>query len=166
MFQPWVLLPMLWCCFTNFHLQKKREDTGWESGNEANEFPVLHETILYILTYIIACTDGGIRLAGGNQPNEGRVEVCLNSRWGTVCDDAWGTVDASVACRQLGFSGQSKSASWKVLLKVLIDCVCVGGIKEEKLENNRMCIITTVPNSVPIDWHNIRDCSPLNIYSA
>ena len=99
---------MLWCCFTNFHLQKKREDTGWESRNEAIESPVLHETILYILTYIIACTDGGIRLAGGNQPNEGRVEVCLNSRWGTVCDDSWGTVDASVACRQLGFSGLSR----------------------------------------------------------
>ena len=25
-----------------------------------------------------------------------------------MCDDAWGTVDASVACRQLGYSGQSK----------------------------------------------------------
>ena len=45
---------------------------------------------------------------GGTQPNEGRVEVCLNSRWGTVCDDAWETVDASVACSQLGYSGQSK----------------------------------------------------------
>ena len=54
----------------------------------------------------------------------------------------------------------------KFLLKMLIDCVCVGGIKEEKLENNRMCIITTVPNSVPIDWHNIRDCSPLNSSST
>ena len=82
----------------------KKKDTGWESGNEANGYPVLDETI----PYIIACTDGGIRLAGGTQPNEGRVEVCLNSRWGTVCDDAWGTVDASVACRQLGYSGQSK----------------------------------------------------------
>ena len=53
-------------------------------------------------------TEGAIRLAGGALPNEGRVEVCLNSRWGTVCDDAWGTVDANVACRQLGYSAHSK----------------------------------------------------------
>ena len=50
------------------------------------------------------CTQGGIRLQGGANSREGRVEICNNNVWGTVCDDFWGTPDATVACRQLGLS--------------------------------------------------------------
>ena len=54
------------------------------------------------------CTDGQLRLAGGNVANEGRVEICLNNEWGTICDDNWSTSDANVVCSALGFSDSSK----------------------------------------------------------
>ena len=41
---------------------------------------------------------------GGSNPYEGRVEVCINDQWGTVCDDSWSSIDATIVCRQLGYS--------------------------------------------------------------
>ena len=57
----------------------------------------------------VACTQGAIRLQGGTA-TRGRVEICNNNVWGTVCDDLWGTPDAQVACRQLGFSTTGATA--------------------------------------------------------
>ena len=50
----------------------------------------------------VGCVQNELRLRGGANSSTGRVEICNNNIWGTVCDDGWGTPDAQVVCRQLG----------------------------------------------------------------
>ena len=52
----------------------------------------------------VCCNDGDIRLVGGSVARQGRVEICYNNQWGTVCDDFFGSPEARVVCRQLGYS--------------------------------------------------------------
>lgn len=51
------------------------------------------------------CSDGDIRLVNGTTvtPLEGRVEVCINNAWGTVCDRTFSEDEANVICRQTGY---------------------------------------------------------------
>ena len=48
---------------------------------------------------------GSVKLVGGNNSREGRVEIDYQGRHGTVCDDDWSNNDAKVVCRMLGFTG-------------------------------------------------------------
>ena len=49
-----------------------------------------------------------MRLVGGRNPYEGRVEVCVLETWRTICSQNWGMEETSVVCRQLGYSRYSK----------------------------------------------------------
>ena len=66
-----------------------------------------------IIPFTESCSKrGDVRLQGGANKFEGRVEVCGARNtdnqmfiWKTVCNAGWDINEAVVVCRQLGFSG-------------------------------------------------------------
>ena len=64
--------------------------------------------ILYSLT-IESCEEGTVQISGfGEGALAGHVEVCIEQSWTTICDETWDDLEASVVCRQLGFSPHGK----------------------------------------------------------
>ena len=57
------------------------------------------------------CGDGDVRLVDGDSSNEGRVELCLRQRWGSISDEGWSAEEAQVVCKQLGFTTQGSLLS-------------------------------------------------------
>ncbi|XP_038072986.1 uncharacterized protein LOC119741307 [Patiria miniata] len=78
----------------------------------------------------------GVRLAGGSDSSEGRVEVFGFGAWGTVCDDGWDITDAIVICRQLGFPGAIEAVTHAGFgggtseMEILLDEVSCAGDEE------------------------------------
>ena len=68
------------------------------------------------------CDSGDIKLVGGSDSSEGRLEVCLNNKWGTVCDDSWDDKASTVVCRQLGLDtkGEYPPLNYPILLILVL----------------------------------------------
>ena len=66
---------------------------------------VSHVPFIQVSTIAVqSCTNGTLRLVNGSLESAGRVEICVNGVWGTVCDYNWDNNDTRVVCRQLGYS--------------------------------------------------------------
>lgn len=85
-------------------------------------------TIYYVLfavqiNQVIAnCTDEEVRLVGGPSTNKGRLEVCQNKEWATVCDHHFWVQESTVVCAQLGFQryGKLKAKTFKLIVNTKI----------------------------------------------
>ena len=51
----------------------------------------------------VPCYDGQVRLTEGTDVREGRVEICSDGNWSTVCDNLWNEAEAKIVCQQLGY---------------------------------------------------------------
>ena len=47
-----------------------------------------------------------MRLQDGTDDSNGRVEMCQNGTWGSVCNNTWDNTDARVLCAQLGYGNE------------------------------------------------------------
>ena len=57
------------------------------------------------------CEEDSVRLVGGHTMREGRVQLCRNGQWHSICADNWNQAtlpaEANVVCSQLGYPGDS-----------------------------------------------------------
>ena len=102
---------------------------------------VLLAIVSAVLQTSLAAQDD-IRLRNGASDYQGRVEVLVNRKWGTICGDGLEAKDAHVICRTLGypralvahdssFYGRGKGKVWKVNCTGEEDSIFDCGVTED-----------------------------------
>jgi len=69
-----------------------------------------------------------VRIRGGANPFEGRVEVFHDDKWGTVCGDEWGIEEAMTVCRQLNLGYASDAVTQSNFSETDLE-VIMSGVK-------------------------------------
>ena len=76
----------------------------------------------------VCSTDWELRLVNGGSSLEGRLEVCLNGVWGTICDQSWDDTDAGVACSQIGHSARGTNSTVCMLMLSITNTHIIGSV--------------------------------------
>jgi hypothetical protein len=76
----------------------------------------------YVSTGTSLCNNGEIRLFDGENFNQrkGRVEMCYNGVWGTVCADGWDEIATNIVCTQLGYENGKYYKIYLLLLLIIL----------------------------------------------
>ena len=84
-------------------------------------WPIAKEILRVMKSIVVVsdreCNENDVRLIDGQTAHDGKVEICQDGIWGSVCDDRWDYKDAEVVCQQLRYSGRELRLSfYKVCL--------------------------------------------------
>ena len=85
---------------------------------------IINQYLIKVLTVTHSnCTDYDVQLVDGPSPNEGRVLICINRVWGTLCISGIHYNDVGVICLELGYH---RGIDINILLRRYY-CNCLGG---------------------------------------
>ena len=72
------------------------------------------------------CSDGDLRLLDGMTDvvtgmMEGRLEICINQAWGSVCVDHFGSAETTVVCNFFNLTGRGVCHNHKCAVCMEVD---------------------------------------------
>ena len=84
----------------------------------------------------------------------GRIELCINGTWGTICNDFWDNEDASVLCGELGYSPYGMSIT-ELLPGLVMDTLCARMLLRILIKYIGAIALAGNFSNLPIHIHDI-----------